>query len=70
MVWCVAGEVNLPYYLEKGFPAVGKGRLRPGEGVIKYATVGLNGFNRLMTVHPTGIEPLSGRLLFRRPVAP
>jgi hypothetical protein len=32
--------------------------------VIKYAR-SVNGFGRLITVHPTGLDPLSGRLLFK-----
>ncbi len=64
VVWCMAGEVNLPYYLEKGFPGGGGPQARAWEDVIKYAR-GLNGLGRLLTVHPTGIEPLSGRLLYR-----
>jgi Protein of unknown function (DUF4038)/Domain of unknown function (DUF5060) len=63
VVWCMAGEVNLPYYLAKGFPRGGEKQTADWEGVIKYAR-GINGFDRLITVHPTGIEPLSGRLLF------
>jgi Protein of unknown function (DUF4038)/Domain of unknown function (DUF5060) len=64
VVWCMAGEVNLPYYLEKGFPRGGEPQAKAWEDVIKYARA-LNGLDRLMTVHPTGIEPLSGRLLYR-----
>jgi Protein of unknown function (DUF4038)/Domain of unknown function (DUF5060) len=63
VVWCMAGEVNLPYYLEKGFPRGGEKQTESWEGVIRFART-LNGFGRLITVHPTGIEPLSGRLLF------
>jgi len=63
VVWCMAGEVNLPYYLEKGFPGGGKPQAEAWENVIRYAR-SLNGLGRLMTVHPTGIEPLSGRLLY------
>ena len=63
VVWCMAGEVNLPYYLEKGFPGGGEPQTKAWEDVIRYART-LNGLDRLMTVHPTGIEPLSGRLLF------
>ena len=63
VVWCLAGEINLPYYLDKTFPRGGQQQTAAWEGVIRYAR-GLNGFNRLMTVHPTGIEPLSGRLLY------
>jgi hypothetical protein len=64
VVWCMAGEVNLPYYLEKGFPRGGEKQTKEWEGVIEYART-INGLGRLITVHPTGIEPLSGRLLFR-----
>jgi len=64
VVWCMAGEVNLPYYLEKGFPGGGGPQTKAWEDVIRYARA-WNGFDRLMTVHPTGIQPLSGRLLYR-----
>jgi hypothetical protein len=64
VVWCMAGEVNLPYYLEKGFPRGGEKQTQAWEDVIKYAR-SINGPGRPITVHPTGIEPLSGRLLYR-----
>ena len=64
VVWCMAGEVNLPYYLEKGFPKGGEKQTAAWEDVIQYAR-SINGFDRLITVHPTGIEPLSGRLLYQ-----
>ena len=64
VIWCMAGEVNLPYYLEKGFPRGGEKQTAGWEGIIKQAR-GWNGFGRLMTVHPTGIQPLSGRLLYK-----
>ena len=64
VIWCMAGEVNLPYYLEKGFPRGGDKQTAGWEGIIKEAR-GWNGFGRLMTVHPTGIQPLSGRLLYK-----
>ncbi|WP_165226868.1 apiosidase-like domain-containing protein [Aquisphaera insulae] len=63
VVWCMAGEVNLPYYLEPGFPKGGEKQTKDWEEVIRYAR-SINGLGRLMTVHPTGIEPLSGRLLY------
>ena len=37
VVWCMAGEVNLPYYLEKGFPRGGEKQTADWEGVIRYA---------------------------------
>ncbi|MFO0887850.1 MAG: DUF4038 domain-containing protein [Isosphaeraceae bacterium] len=64
VVWCMAGEVNLPYYLEKGFPRGGEPQTQAWEDVIRYAR-SLNGLGRPITVHPTGIEPLSGRLLYK-----
>jgi hypothetical protein len=64
VVWCMAGEVNLPYYLEKGFPRGGEHQTKAWEDVIRYAR-SMNGFDRLVTVHPTGLEPLSGRLLYQ-----
>lgn len=64
VVWCVAGEVNLPYYLEKGFPKGGEKQTADWEGVIRYLRK-INGFGRLITVHPTGLPPLSGRALYK-----
>jgi hypothetical protein len=66
VVWCLAGEVNLPYYLEKGFPRGGEKQTAEWERVLRHAR-SINGLGRLMTVHPTGLEPLSGRLLLRDP---
>jgi Protein of unknown function (DUF4038)/Domain of unknown function (DUF5060) len=64
VVWCAAGEVNLPYYLEKGFPLGGEKQAADWEGVIRHLR-DVNAFNRPVTVHPTGLPPLSGRLLYR-----
>ena len=64
VVWCVAGEVNLPYYLEKGFPRGGEKQAEAWGEVIRYAR-SIDGCGRLVTVHPTGLPPLSGRLLYR-----
>ncbi len=64
VVWCAAGEVNLPYYLNKGFPYGGEKQTADWEIVIRYLR-SVNAFNRLVTVHPTGLPPLSGRLLYK-----
>lgn len=64
VVWCAAGEVNLPYYLEKGFPKGGEKQAADWEEVIRYLRK-LNCFGRLITVHPTGLPPLSGRALYK-----
>jgi hypothetical protein len=64
VVWCAAGEVNLPYYLEKGFPRGGEKQTAEWEQVIRYLRK-INTFGRLITVHPTGLPPLSGRALYK-----
>ena len=64
VVWCAAGEVNLPYYLHQGFPRGGEKQAADWEDVIRYLR-SINTFGRLVTVHPTGLPPLSGRLLYK-----
>jgi Protein of unknown function (DUF4038)/Domain of unknown function (DUF5060)/Putative collagen-binding domain of a collagenase len=64
VVWCAAGEVNLPYYLEKGFPRGGQKQTADWEAVIRYLRT-IDAFGRLITVHPTGLPPLSGRALYK-----
>ena len=64
VVWCVAGEINLPYYLDKGFPKGGEKQTADWEDVIRYVRK-VNAFGRLVTVHPTGLPPLSGRALYK-----
>lgn len=64
VIWCAAGEVNLPYYLEKGFPKGGEKQTADWEEVIRYLRK-INGFGRPITVHPTGLPPLSGRALYK-----
>ncbi len=64
VVWCAAGEVNLPYYLDKGFPYGGEKQAADWEGVIR-SLRSINAFGRPVTVHPTGLPPLSGRLLYK-----
>ncbi len=64
VVWCAAGEINLPYYLDKGFPQGGEKQTAEWEVVIRYVRK-INAFGRLMTVHPTGLPPLSGRALYK-----
>ncbi len=66
VVWCAAGEVNLPFYREKGFPLGGERQAADWEGVIRELRR-IDGFGRLITVHPTGLPPLSGRLLYKDP---
>lgn len=65
VVWCAAGEFNLPYYLAPGFPHGGEKQAAQWAGVIQYLRT-INAFGRPVTAHPTGIEPLSARLVFAR----
>jgi hypothetical protein len=64
VVWCVAGEVNLPYYLEKGFPRGGDKQAAAWEEVIRDVRR-INAFGRLISAHPTGLPPLSARALYK-----
>lgn len=64
VVWCVAGEINLPYYLDKGFPRGGEKQTAAWEDVIRYVRQ-VDPFTRLITAHPTGIPPLSARALYQ-----
>ena len=66
MVWCVAGELNLPYYLNPGFPQGGEKQTAGWEEVIRY-TRSINAFGRLVTAHPTGIPPMSARGVLKDP---
>lgn len=60
VVWCAAGEVNLPYYLAPGFPFDDR------EQVAKWTEVTRNlretdPFHRPISTHPTGLGRLSAR---------
>jgi hypothetical protein len=60
MVWCVAGELNLPFYTNPGFPAGGEKQAAAWEPVLKYCRT-INGFDRLITAHPSLPFPMSMR---------
>lgn len=60
VVWCIAGEANLPWYLAKGFPYDDRGQIKSWTEVIRYVR-GIDPFHRLVTIHPTGIGRLSAR---------
>jgi hypothetical protein len=64
IVWCVAGELNLPFYLTPGFPHGGEAQTRGWEDVIAYCRT-INAFDRPITAHPTGIAPMSARLVLK-----
>ena len=60
VVWCVAGEANLPWYLAKGFPFDDR-TLVTGWSEVARALRAQDPFHRLVTIHPTGIGPLNAR---------
>jgi hypothetical protein len=60
VVWCAAGEANLPWYLAKGFPYDDRQQVHQWTEVMRYLRA-TDPFHRLITVHPTGIGRLSAR---------
>src|SRR4029077_20098106 len=60
VVWCTAGEANLPYYLTKGFPYDDRTQVTSWTEVMRYVRDN-DPFHHLVTIHPTGIHRLSAR---------
>jgi hypothetical protein len=60
VIWCAAGEANLPYYLAKGFPYDDRQQVKDWTQVMQYIR-GADPFHRPLTIHPTGIGRLSAR---------
>ncbi len=60
VVWCAAGEANLPWYLAKGFPYDDREQVKQWTEVMRYIRA-TDPYHRLLTVHPTGIGRLSAR---------
>ncbi len=60
VVWCVAGEANLPYYLTKGFPFDDRRQVTEWTVVARYVRQ-TDPFQRPMSIHPTGLGRLSAR---------
>ena len=60
VVWCAAGEANLPWYLAKGFPYDDRKQVKDWTEVMRYLRA-TDPFHRLLTIHPTGIGRLSAR---------
>ncbi len=58
--WCVAGEVNLPYYLTPGFPFQDAAQVTEWTKVARYLKE-VDPFHRPLSIHPTGIGRLSAR---------
>ena len=60
VVWCIAGEANLPWYLAKGFPYDDRKQVKDWTEVMRFVRE-TDPFHRLVTIHPTGIGRLSAR---------
>jgi hypothetical protein len=60
VVWCAAGEANLPWYLAKGFPYDDRKQVTDWTEVMRFIRQ-TDPFHRVLTVHPTGIGRLSAR---------
>lgn len=60
VVWCIAGEANLPWYLVKGFPYHDTKQVHDWTEVIRYVRA-TDPFGRLITIHPTGLGNLNAR---------
>jgi hypothetical protein len=60
VVWCAAGEANLPWYLAKGFPYDDREQVKQWTEVMRYIRA-TDPYRRPLTIHPTGIGRLSAR---------
>ena len=60
VIWCAAGEANLPWYLAHGFPYDDRKQVRDWTEVMRYIRE-TDPWHRLLTIHPTGIGPLTSR---------
>lgn len=60
VVWCIAGESNLPWYLAPGFPYDDREQVRDWTEVARYVRE-LDPYHRPISIHPTGLGRLSAR---------
>lgn len=60
VVWCIAGEANLPYYLTEGFPFDDREQVRGWTEVMRYVRE-LDPWRRPLSIHPTGLGRLTAR---------
>ncbi len=60
VVWCIAGEANLPWYLAPGFPYDDRELVKGWTEVARYVRA-TDPFKRPATIHPTGIGKLNSR---------
>jgi hypothetical protein len=60
VVWCAAGEANLPWYLAPGFPYDDRKQVHDWTEVMKFVRA-TDAFHRPLTVHPTAIKRYTAR---------
>ncbi len=60
IVWCIAGEANLPYYQDKGFPFDDREQVHGWTKVMAYVRQN-DPYRRPLTIHPTAINQYTAR---------
>ena len=60
VVWCAAGEANLPWYLAKGFPYDDRKQVADWTEVLRYIRA-TDPYHRPVTIHPTAIQRYTAR---------
>jgi len=60
VVWCAAGEANLPWYLDKGFPFEFGNQVHDWTSVVRYIKK-TDPFHRVLTIHPTAAKTYTSR---------
>ncbi len=60
VVWCAAGEANLPYYLAKNFPSDDRSVVPGWTAVLRHIRA-TDPFRRPLTIHPTAINRHTAR---------
>lgn len=60
IVWCAAGEANLPWYLAKHFPSDDRDQVHGWTNVLRFIRA-TDPFRRPLTIHPTAIHRYTAR---------
>ena len=60
VVWCAAGEANLPWYLASGFPYDDRKQVSDWTEILRFIRA-TDPFHRPLTIHPTAIKRYTAR---------
>ena len=60
VVWCAAGEANLPWYRAPGFPYDDRNQVHDWTEVMRFIRA-TDPYHRLLTIHPTAINQYTAR---------